>query len=416
MRCHPEVSQTYLDNETKQIIGKIRERGRAWIVGGWIRDQVLGINTGDVDIATNLLPKEVLEIFPHSIMVGEKFGTVKVRNSSKSKEIEVTTLRSDGIYVDGRRPENVKFGVIIEEDISRRDFTINAMALDEHDNLIDKFGGISDLDNNILRCVGNADERIKEDSLRIMRAFRFIGLKKNQMMAFDSELKNGIINNVGMINNVSKERINQELKKIMISNNSMEILEKMNELGVLERIFDNIEIDLGVILSDDYIVNLALICKKYKSDGVALSKYIQNKLKISNREKEMIRFLHDNGIEIPDITDIYEIRRFRASLSEEQKDSLFRYLQGLKINTYEVERLIDNLEPLKVGNNPLVNGDILIQTTGLKPDIRLGKLKGWLHRKQIEMDLGDIQDVLELLNEIDWQNSDPEEWSALSWP
>ena len=236
------------------------------------------------------------------------------------------------------------------------------------------------------------------------------------MMAFDSELKNGIINNVGMINNVSKERINQELKKIMISNNSMEILEKMNELGVLERIFDNIEIDLGVILSDDYIVNLALICKKYKSDGVALSKYIQNKLKISNREKEMIRFLHDNGIKIPDITDIYEIRRFRASLSEEQKDSLFRYLQGLKINTYEVERLIDNLEPLKVGNNPLVNGDILIQTTGLKPDIRLGKLKGWLHRKQIEMDLGDIQDVLELLNEIDWQNSDPEEWSALSWP
>lgn len=416
MRCHPEVSQTYLDNETKQIIGKIRERGRAWIVGGWIRDQVLGINTGDVDIATNLLPKEVLEIFPHSIMVGEKFGTVKVRNSSKSKEIEVTTLRSDGIYVDGRRPENVKFGVDIEEDISRRDFTINAMALDEHDNLIDKFGGISDLDNNILRCVGNADERIKEDSLRIMRAFRFIGLKKNQMMAFDSELKNGIINNVGMINNVSKERINQELKKIMISNNSMEILEKMNELGVLERIFDNIEIDLGVILSDDYIVNLALICKKYKSDGVALSKYIQNKLKISNREKEMIRFLHDNGIEIPDITDIYEIRRFRASLSEEQKDSFFRYLQGLKINTYEVERLIDNLEPLKVGNNPLVNGDILIQTTGLKPDIRLGKLKGWLHRKQIEMDLGDIQDVLELLNEIDWQNSDPEEWSALSWP
>ena len=416
MRCHPEVSQTDLDNETKQIIGKIRERGRAWIVGGWIRDQVLGINTGDVDIATNLLPKEVLEIFPHSIMVGEKFGTVKVRNSSKSREVEVTTLRSDGIYVDGRRPENVKFGVDIEEDISRRDFTINAMALDEHDNLIDKFGGISDLDNNILRCVGNADERIKEDSLRIMRAFRFIGLKKNQMMAFDSELKNGIINNVGMINNVSKERINQELKRIMISNNSMEILEKMNELGVLERIFDNIEIDLGVILSDDYIVNVALICKKYKSDGVALSKYIQNKLKISNREKEMIRFLHDNGIKIPDSTDIYEIRRFRASLSEEQKDSLFRYLQGLKINTYEVERLIDNLEPLKVGNNPLVNGDILIQTTGLKPDIRLGKLKGWLHRKQIEMDLGDIQDVLELLNEIDWQNSDPEEWSALSWP
>ena len=416
MKRLPEVSQTHLDNETKQIIEKIRERGRAWIVGGWIRDLVLGINTGDVDIATNLLPKEILEIFPRSIMVGEKFGTVKVRTSSNSKEVEVTTLRSDGVYVDGRRPENVRFGVEIEDDISRRDFTINAMALDEDDKLIDNYGGISDLENNILRCVGNADERIKEDSLRIMRAFRFIGLKKNQIMEFDSELKDGIINNVSMVNNVSKERINQELKKIMISDNSMKILEKMNELGVLERIFDNIEIDLGVILSNEYIVNVALICKKYKGDGVALSEYIQNKLKISNREKEMIIFLHNNGIKIPDSRDICEIRRFRASLSAEQKDSLFRYLRGQNIDTYDVEKIIDKLEPLKVGNNPLVNGDILIQATGLEPDIRLGRLKGWLHRKQIEMDLEETQDVLELLNEIDWQNSDPEEWSALSWP
>ena len=249
-----------------------------------------------------------------------------------------------------------------------------------------------------------------------MRAFRFIGLKKNQIMEFDSELKDGIINNVSMINNVSKERINQELKKIMISDNNMKILEKMNELGVLERIFDNIEIDLGVILSNEYIVNVALICKKYKGDGVALSKYIQNKLKISNREKEMIIFLHNNGIKIPDSRDICEIRRFRASLSAEQKDSLFRYLRGQNIDTYDVEKIIDKLEPLKVGNNPLVNGDILIQATGLEPDIRLGRLKGWLHRKQIEMDLEETQDVLELLNEIDWQNSDPEEWSALSWP
>ena len=144
------------------------------------RDLILGISPGDVDIATNLIPEEILDIFPKSIMIGEKFGTVRVRTDIGSKEVEVTTLRSDGIYTDNRRPENVVFGVNIIDDIARRDFTINAMALDKDDVLIDEYNGISDLKNNILRCVGIAEERIREDGLRILRAFRFIGLKDNQ--------------------------------------------------------------------------------------------------------------------------------------------------------------------------------------------------------------------------------------------
>ena len=416
MKGLPEVSQAHLDKETEHIIEKIRERGEAWIVGGWIRNLILKISPGDVDIATNLLPEEILEIFPKSIMVGEKFGTVRVRINNESKEIEVTTLRSDGRYIDGRKPESVAFGVKIEEDIARRDFTINAMALDKDDILIDKYDGIADLENNILRCVGNADERIREDGLRILRAFRFIGLKDEQMMSFDSDLEHAIINNVSMIDNISKERINQELKKILALNNRIFILQRMIDLGVLQVIFDNLEIDLRVILSNEYAVNIALICNSYKGNGESLSKYIREKLKISSKEKELIRFLHDNGKRIPDNTNISEMRRFRASVSENNANSLFKYLRGIGVSTNDVEGAIDSLPPLRVGRNPLVNGEILIDKTGLEPEMRLGRLKGWLHRKQIEMDLDNIEQVLELLDDIDWENSNPAEWPYLSWP
>jgi tRNA nucleotidyltransferase (CCA-adding enzyme) len=410
------VSQTRLDEETKYIVEKLREKGQAWVVGGWIRNLILGISPGDVDIATNLIPEEILDIFPKSIMTGEKFGTVRVRTDTGSKEIEVTTLRSDGIYTDNRRPENVVFGVNIEDDIARRDFTINAMALDKNDVLIDEYNGVSDLENNILRCVGIAEERIREDGLRILRAFRFIGLKDNQIMSFDHDLENAIINNADVLNNISKERINEELRKILQLNNREIVLQKMHKLGVLQIIFDNLETDFEVILSDDYIVNIALIFNLYKKDGNSLSEFIRDKLKISRKEKDMIGFLHDNGVLIPSSENIFEMRRFRASLSEEQKKSLFKYLKGMRIETEEVEKAIEELSPLKVGHEPLVNGKMLIAETGLKPEMKLGRLKGWLHRKQIEMDLDNIEDVLELLNDIDWENSNPEEWLSLSWP
>jgi hypothetical protein len=190
----------------------------------------------------------------------------------------------------------------------------------------------------------------------------------------------------------------------------------MIDLGVLQVIFDNLEINLRVILSNEYAVNIALICNSYKGNGESLSKYIREKLKISSKEKELIRFLHDNGKRIPDNTNISEMRRFRASVSENNANSLFKYLRGIGVSTNDVESAIDSLPPLRVGRNPLVNGEILIDKTGLEPEMRLGRLKGWLHRKQIEMDLDNIEQVLELLDDIDWENSNPAEWPYLSWP
>ena len=170
-----------VDDETEIVLSRIRKKGKAWIVGGWVRDSLLGVKSIiDIDITTNLKPTEIVKIFPDSIIINENFGTVLVRIKDENiqflKEWEVTTLRSESNYTDGRRPDTVNFGNSIFEDISRRDFTINAMAINSEGGLIDKFGGHDDLKKNILRCVGNANERLSEDSLRIIRAFRFIGL------------------------------------------------------------------------------------------------------------------------------------------------------------------------------------------------------------------------------------------------
>ena len=140
------------------VLEGLRSAGDAWIVGGWVREALWGRHKTDMDIATTLQPSEVKELFPRSLMVGEKYGTVIVRldESISDNTWEVTTLRSEGSYGDGRRPDQVEFGHSIEDDLARRDFTINAMAIDSDGDLIAPFGGITDLEDGVLRAVGVA--------------------------------------------------------------------------------------------------------------------------------------------------------------------------------------------------------------------------------------------------------------------
>ena len=136
------ISLSLLREEDRIVIDRLRDVGEAWIVGGWVRDFLSGRSRNridDMDIATNLRPEQVKDIFPRSIMIGEKFGTVIVRideSDDNDYEWEVTTLREDGGYSDGRRPENVVFGQEIEDDLERRDFTINAMAIEISEKLV----------------------------------------------------------------------------------------------------------------------------------------------------------------------------------------------------------------------------------------------------------------------------------------
>ena len=409
-----------IDDETEIVLSRIRKKGKAWIVGGWVRDSLLGVKTNtDIDIATNLRPTEIVKIFPDSIIINENFGTVLVRMKDENiqffKEWEVTTLRSESNYTDGRRPDLVNFGDSIFEDISRRDFTINAMAINREGDLIDKFGGHDDLKKNILRCVGNANERLSEDSLRIIRAFRFIGLRNNTIMTFDSELNKAILDNVGMIKKVSKERIDSELRKIMKSRNALRILSKMKDFKVIEIIFPDLKINLDVKLTDDYRVNLLLIFGNDDKNNIEVAKLLKKYLKISNKDESIIRFLSVNKLNIPS-NNAGELRRFRTYLSDEQKNCFLKYLEGSGFDANNLKSSLINLPPLKAGKEPLIDGNILRSVTGLEPGAKLGKLKGLLHREQIEQDIGNIEEVLNLLKYIDWENSNYEDWGQMCWP
>ena len=154
------------------VLEKIKEAGfEAYFVGGSVRDALLNRPIHDVDIATSSYPEETKQIFPRTADIGIEHGTVLVLDGDE--EYEVTTFRTEDVYVDYRRPSSVSFVRSLEEDLKRRDFTVNAFALDETGEIVDLFDGLKDLENQVLRAVGVASERFNEDALRIMRGFRF---------------------------------------------------------------------------------------------------------------------------------------------------------------------------------------------------------------------------------------------------
>ena len=404
-------TEQHLTPEDNLVLNQLREHGEAWIVGGWVRDILLMSNSkSDLDIATTLLPKEVIEIFPKTIPVGEEFGTVMVRLEGDSeKEWEVTTLRKDGSYEDGRRPDNVSFGTNIMDDLARRDFTINAMAIDVDGNLIDIFGGENDLRLNIVKAVGEAEKRIAEDGLRILRAFRFLDLEKNNLRALDTELEKAIKENIDMLDKVSRERITDEIRKILASNNPYGILMKMQELGVLSNIMDdlNIEIkDLGLVQP---MVILARLLKNNNFDGEHLSEILKRILKLSKKEIRKISFLHENR-NLKFDNSISSIRRFQVLLTEEQKLAILQYHNEEDFNEKYHNRSDD------INIRPILDGTKISEITGIKPSRKLGLLKDWLFRIQIEENINQENKMIEILHDIDWNDSDFESWPKLSWP
>ena len=166
---------THLPSEFQEalpILEKLKAAGfEAYFVGGSVRDAILGRPIHDVDIATSAYPEETKQVFARTIDVGIEHGTVLVLHGQQ--EYEITTFRTEDIYVDYRRPSQVSFVRSLEEDLKRRDFTINAYALSDKAQIVDLFSGLADLENKVLRAVGLAQERFNEDALRIMRGFRF---------------------------------------------------------------------------------------------------------------------------------------------------------------------------------------------------------------------------------------------------
>ena len=207
--------QIIMPEEVRSILTALTSAGYpAYIVGGCVRDRLMGKEPQDWDIATSALPDKIKDIFPYTIDTGIKHGTVTV--VIEGMGYEVTTFRIDGAYLDARRPMGVTFTSDIEEDLSRRDFTVNAMAYNPSAGLVDPFGGAEDIRKKNIRCVGCAANRFNEDALRMMRAIRF---SAQLSFSIDLDTYSAISLLAGRLGLISMERIREELTKILLSPN-----------------------------------------------------------------------------------------------------------------------------------------------------------------------------------------------------
>lgn len=205
----------------KDVLAALEAAGHeAWCVGGCVRDTLLDRTPEDWDVTADALPEETMALFgPHAFPTGLKHGTVTVRAEHRS--VEVTTYRVDGAYHDHRRPDEVTFTRSLEEDLRRRDFTVNAMAMDLRGELRDPFGGQADLKAGLLRCVGEPDRRFGEDALRILRGLRFAAVLG---FAIEPATAAGIHRNKELLRDIAAERIQAELMKLLRGDAAAEVL------------------------------------------------------------------------------------------------------------------------------------------------------------------------------------------------
>lgn len=227
----------------KEIARILNTEGfQCFLVGGAVRDSIMGFTPKEYDIATNAKPEDVQRIFKYTIPTGIKHGTILV--ILDDMHVEITTFRSDGNYSDGRHPDKVEYTASIEDDLPRRDLTINAMAYNILDgNLIDMFDGMKDIKNKIIRSVGNPYERFTEDGLRIMRAIRFA---TRLDFNIEKETFDAICHSTGMLTSIAYERIREEFNGILISDNPFRGIELLRKTGILALIMPELMQGFGV--------------------------------------------------------------------------------------------------------------------------------------------------------------------------
>ena len=231
------------------MVQRLREHAfDAFLVGGCVRDMVMGKTPSDFDITTSATPEEVQKIFPRCIGVGASFGVMVV--AEEGMEFEVATFREERDYEDGRRPESIRYSRTVQEDVSRRDFTVNALLFDPEKNVIlDHTGGVDDLKKGILRTVGDAYTRFSEDYLRMLRAVRFSVRLDLEM---EEETLSAIRALAGKTRFLSAERIRDELEKILCGKNPHKGFRLLSRLGILKVILPEVEALHGVEQPPEY--------------------------------------------------------------------------------------------------------------------------------------------------------------------
>ena len=230
-----DITPSHIPKEVIEVTQTLENAGfEAFIVGGCVRDLLLGKTPKDWDITTNATPEEIQGLFPNSFYNND-FGTVGIKTNTEKnslKVIEITPYRTESTYSDARRPDTVSFSEHIDEDLKRRDFTVNALAYSvSYGTLVDLFEGKKDLEKKILRAVGNPEERFREDALRILRAIR---LSAELGFAIDTDTLQSIVSCVTNLEKISKERIRDEFSRIILSSRPAEALFLMKQTKMLE--------------------------------------------------------------------------------------------------------------------------------------------------------------------------------------
>ncbi len=315
-----------IPKEVKNIIDKLDKAGfEAYIVGGCVRDFLIGIEPQDWDVTTNAKPEEIQKVFPDSFYENN-FLTVTARTgSTKIPEVEITTYRLEAKYSDKRHPDEVRFAKTLEEDLSRRDFTINAMAMDLNKKIIDLFDGQKDLKNKIIRTVGDPEERFSEDALRMLRAVRFattLGFK------IEAKTAEAIKKNSIWLEAISKERIRDEFLKIIMVDNASDGIELLRELDMLKFILPELQENYGVGQNKHHIYDCYTHAIK-ALEYTAKKKY--------NMYVRLASLLHDVGkprVKVGDGIDstFYNHEVVGAEMT-------FKILHRLKFSSKEIEKI-----------------------------------------------------------------------------
>ncbi len=337
-----------IPKEVKSILASLEKAGfEAYIVGGCVRDLLLASPTGaslaplvrDWDVTTNAKPEEIQKVFPDSFYENN-FLTVTVRTKSKDEklsEIEITTYRSEAKYSDKRHPDQVKYAEKLEDDLSRRDFTVNAIAMDSKKKLIDLYEGRKDLKNKIIRTVGNPGERFNEDALRMLRAVRFATVLSGfsaqggpaSGWTIEEKTKEAIKKNSVWLEAISQERIRDEFVKIIMANGAVVGVELLRQLGLLKYILPELLENYGVMQNKHHIYDC--YWHNVKSLEYAAKKKYNMFVRIAS-------LLHDIGkpkskVGVGDEATFYNHEMIGAKMC-------FQILNRLKFSNNEIEKIV----------------------------------------------------------------------------
>src|SRR5215831_6735371 len=432
-----------MDAETlaKAIVSTLRQAGyQAYLVGGCVRDLLLGCHPKDFDVSTDASPHRLLELFPKSGQVGAHFGVVLVRDGGH--HVEVATFRSEHDYADGRRPSNVHFEADPRQDVLRRDFTINGLMMDiESRAVLDYVGGRADLEARLIRAIGDPELRFREDHLRLLRAVRFA-----TRFGFEIEAATlaAIRRNHALIRKVSAERIREELTRILIEGSARRGFELLDITGLLDDLLPEIaamkgveqppefhpERDVwvhtllllenlrrpsptlawGALLHDVGKPGTFRVAERIRFDGhvekgVELAHRILGRLRFSHDDAEQIESLIANHMRFKDVRQMKEstlkrflrLPRFEEHLELHRLDCMAAH--GWLDNYEFVRQKLQELTQEELKPAPLVTGHDLI-AAGYQPGPQFSKMLAAAEDAQLEGRIQTKEEGLELVREM----------------